>query len=206
MDLTHSIPLHSPTPLVSTPFDVSANYEYPFPPDHEYHASSSVASIPIPSRTCRPPSAGSLPMLSGSPPPHMSMSISPPPVSANYRSSPAHPKMRSREPPIPPGLITKRRPMDETRRESNDSIGSGSAPSEDASPMSTMLCSADCSKEQWSFRIREGKKNREMISDGSVDLGKNVRINEAAAADLAATNRRETEKRDGNNTPVPSQP
>jgi hypothetical protein len=69
-----------------------------------------------------------------------------------------------------------------------------------------MLCSADCSKEQWSFRIREGKKNREMISDGSVDLGKNVRINEAAAADLAATNRRETEKRDGNNTPVPSQP
>jgi len=99
--------LHSPTPIVGTPFDVKANYEYPFPANHDHHPSSSVPTIPSPILTSRPPSAGSL--LSGSPPPHILKSTSPPPVSASYTYSHTHPKMRSREPPVPPGLITKRR-------------------------------------------------------------------------------------------------
>jgi len=195
MDLTHNIPLHSPTPMVGTPFDVKANYEYPFPRDYEH--SSSVPAILIPNMTSRPPSAGSLHMLSGSPPPHMGISVSPPPVSASYTSSPAHPKMRSREPPVPPSLITKRRPNSKVRRESNDSIRGNSDATEDASPMgggSIMSGSGRDLSEQPSIVLRERrKKDRDAIEEGSVDFG-NVRIIEAEAVDATASVLREAER------------
>jgi len=201
VDLVHNIPLHSPTPIVGTPFDVTANYEYPFPPDHDHHhhPSSSVPTIPSPILTSRPPSTGSQHLLSGSPPPHIVKSISPPPVSASYTFSLTHLKMRSREPPVPPGLITKRRRISEARSASNDSIRSGSDVSEDASPMSrgsAVSRSADSSPAQdtrnSTLWLRERKKEREVIGDGSVDLSRNVRINEAEAVDAAATDRRES--------------
>jgi hypothetical protein len=198
MDLTHNIPLHSPTPIVGTPFNVNANFEYPFPPDQD-------SSGPTPSSTSRPPSAGSLHFLSSSPLPHRAKSISPPPVSASYTYSPAHPKMRSREPPIPPGLITKRRPISESRSASNDSISENSDASGDVgltSLGSVMSGSADIWPEQPSFGLRERKIGREVIGDVSVDLSRNVRINEAEAVDAAAADRRENERRHQDNTPV----
>jgi len=208
IDLVHNIPLHSPTPIVGTPFDVKANYEYPFPANHDHHPSSSVPTIPSPILTSRPPSASSL--LSGSPPPHILKSTSPPPVSASYTYSHTHPKMRSREPPVPPGLITKRR-ICEARSASNDSIRSGSDVSEDASPMSrgsAVPRSADSSPEQdtrnSTLWLRERKKEREVIGDGSVDLSRSVRINEAEAIDAAATDRRDGQRQNGDNTPVAS--
>jgi hypothetical protein len=203
MDLTHNIPLHSPTPIVGTPFDLNTNFEYPFPPDQDRPAGAN-----IPNPTSRPPSTGSYHLLSSSPPPYIAKSISPPPVSANYTYSPAHPKMRSREPPIPPGLISKRRRMSESRSASNDSIRTSCDVTGDVSPMSwsyAMSRSADSLPEPSNSGIRERKKDREVIGDGSVDLGRNVRINEAEAVDAAAIDRRENEQQHGDNTPVPSE-
>jgi len=135
----------------------------------------------------------------------MAKRISPPPVSASYTYSPAHPKMRSREPPIPPGLITKRRPISGSRSASNDSISENSDANGDVGPMSlgsAMSGSADILQEQPDFGLRGRKKGREVIGDGSVDLSRNVRINEAEAVDAAAADHRENERRYRDNTPV----
>jgi hypothetical protein len=68
-----------------------------------------------------------------------------------------------------------------------------------------MSRSADSLPEPSNSGIRERKKDREVIGDGSVDLGRNVRINEAEAVDAAAIDRRENEQQHGDNTPVPSE-
>ena len=201
LDLTHNIPLHSPTPIVGTPFDVNANYEYPFPPDHNSHPSSSVPSIQSPISTSRPPSTCSLHMLSNSPPPHTAKSTSPPPVSSSYTYPRAHPKMRPHEPPVPPGLITKRRRLSAARSGSNDSIQTNSDANEDVSPKTTLSSypdnALDLRSQMPSYELRGRKKEKGLIGDGSVDLGRSVRINEAEAVDAAAARR-------NTNTPIRS--
>lgn len=121
LDLVHNIPLRSPTLIMGTPFDVTVNYEYPFPLDHP---PSTVPTISSP--TMQLPSASSQHLLSSSLPPHVAKSISPPPISGSYSHSLTHPKMQSPEPPIPPGIITRRQ-MSKARSASNDSIRSGDA-------------------------------------------------------------------------------
>jgi len=193
VDLVHNIPLHSPTPIVGTPFDVKATYEYPFPQDLDCHPSSSVPSIPSPVSGSRPSSAGSQHILRGSPP-HMAKSGSPPPASASYPFPLVHPKMRSREPPIPPGLITKHRRIWGSVSSSNDIISAYDM-IEDTSQMSRgpVSISVDSSLEQDARNLNDGlrerKREREVIGDGSVDLNRNVRINQAEAIDAAATGR-----------------
>jgi len=84
--------------------------------------------------------------------------------------------------------------MSETRSASNDSIGASSDATGDISLMGwdyVISRSADSLPEQSSFGLRERKKEREVTGDGSVDLSRNVRINEAEAVDAAANGRRE---------------
>jgi hypothetical protein len=97
--------------------------------------------------------------------------------------------------------------MSESRSASNDSISASSDAIGDVSPVGWGYAtsrSADSLPEQSSFGIRERKKDREVIGDGSVDLSRSVRINEAEAVDAAAIDRRENERRHGDNTLVSS--
>ncbi|KAI0368599.1 hypothetical protein BV20DRAFT_447276 [Pilatotrama ljubarskyi] len=114
LDLS-SLNLHSPSSIVGTPFDVSPRFEYPFPP--------ATCSPPFPSIYDFDPALPSIPPLYS----HMSAfpSMAPPPASTSThfmsgaltsrtrgdtRSfSPTHPKLQSRDPPIPPSLVKKRR-------------------------------------------------------------------------------------------------
>ncbi|KAJ3932212.1 MAG: hypothetical protein NXY57DRAFT_1004017 [Lentinula lateritia] len=120
--------LHSPSNIVGTPFTVnSAPFEYPFPPNT---TQSSEGLFP----PLTPPSLLSASLsLSG---PTVALSTSPPfgPDARSY--SPTHPKMRTVDPPVPPGLAKKRQRWSLTlaRRESsflsqtsesNTSSGSG---------------------------------------------------------------------------------
>ncbi|KAI0359914.1 hypothetical protein OH77DRAFT_1517492 [Trametes cingulata] len=108
--------LHSPSSIVGTPFDISPRFEYPFPP--------ATCSPPFPSIYDFDPALPTIPPLGS----HMSAfpSIAPPPVAStsfpfmsgaltgrtrgDIRSfSPTHPKLQSRDPPIPPSLVKKRR-------------------------------------------------------------------------------------------------
>lgn len=214
INLLSNVSLHSPSPIVGTPFDVKANkFEYPFP-DLDEQTSPSVPTNSSPQSISRPPSSGSQHLLSSSPPPHVARNISPPPINfLNY--TPAHPKMRAknREPPVPPGLITKRRRISDTMRArspSNESVRTESDTSGDVSPMSwgSVLSSVESLMDHDPNTIslmRERKKEREVIGDGSVDLGRNVRINEAEAVDAAAVSHNLIEnggQSAGDNTPV----
>ena len=211
INLLHAIPLHSPTPIVGTPFDAKANkFEYPFPPLGE----SSAPNDPRPLSSSPRPRAGSQHILSGSPPPHAMKCASPPFSLRKY--SPTHPKFRSnvREPPVPPGIVTRRRRISDnaTRARSSSIDSSRSRTESDASgnisPMSwssMLLSSADSSLEcsdpsqRLVSELRERKNGREIIGDGAIDLEKRVRINEAEAVD--ASHRKEMEEA-GESTPV----
>lgn len=136
IDILRNIPLHSPTPIVGTPFDLRKNFEYPFPPDHaphpcepdraltlpahpsnvSVHAVHTTHPLPTPAAAPRAPLARTNGHASARTPasPHThtngagSPGLSPPALHTH-----SHPKMRTREPPVPPGLITKRRRVSE---------------------------------------------------------------------------------------------
>ncbi|KAH9838449.1 uncharacterized protein C8Q71DRAFT_530988 [Rhodofomes roseus] len=124
-----ALSLHSPSALVGTPFDLSPRFEYPFPASASASAADADAHYPYP-YPCAPGWAGfpvstSLPNLAVGPAfayghphppwgPGLPMGMG---VGAAQSSIHAHPKMRVREPPVPPGLVKKRRLMRERERE-----------------------------------------------------------------------------------------
>lgn len=93
--------LHSPSSIVGTPFDVSPRFEYPFPSD-----------IPEPPPTVLPIHASLAIQFSAFPntttvaSPTLTLSNPPPRESRGFLAT--HPKLQTREPPIPPGLSKKR--------------------------------------------------------------------------------------------------
>ncbi|OCH95367.1 hypothetical protein OBBRIDRAFT_883925 [Obba rivulosa] len=95
MSLSHLV-LHSPSPFVGTPFDLSPRFEYPFPP-----AAASAPDVSLPAPPFPPFCvSASLSALS----PASRAALSP----ASMRSH-AHPKLPNSQPPVPPGLALKRR-------------------------------------------------------------------------------------------------
>ncbi|KZP22559.1 hypothetical protein FIBSPDRAFT_474604 [Athelia psychrophila] len=141
-----TVPLHSPAPLVGTPFDPRTSFEYPFPAPSAYHSPSPLwmqegRTIPSPT-PARPASAGPLsaPSYHHHPYSHLHSPLSwarPMPLPDRERATasaspthtarahhlpvpgqPQHPnlKLRARlmgrgvgEPPVPPGLVKRRR-------------------------------------------------------------------------------------------------
>ncbi|OSX58807.1 hypothetical protein POSPLADRAFT_1075734 [Postia placenta MAD-698-R-SB12] len=91
--------LHSPSPIVGTPFELSPRFEYPFP------ASASAHGDPYPYAAPAFAASASLPNLGALPGPRAGTDAK--------GLSPAHPKLRvrlrDREPPVPPSLARKRR-------------------------------------------------------------------------------------------------
>ena len=202
------VPLHSPTPIVGTPFDAN-KFEYPFPPLGDSSASNDPRPL---SSSPRPPSACSQHILPGSPQSHTVKYESPPFRLRKYSPTPAKFLSNVREPPVPPGLVTKRHRISDdvtrARSLSMDSAHTESDASWNISPMSwgsVLSSSADSSLEcsDPSQRLvseqRERKSGRGVIGDGTIDLEKRVRINEAEAVD--ASHRREVEEA-GESTPV----
>ncbi|KAI0710197.1 hypothetical protein C8Q76DRAFT_695285 [Earliella scabrosa] len=113
-----SLTLHSPSSIVGTPFDPSPRFEYPFPASCAppvLQVDPALPSFPI----LASPLLSFPHMLSGLPPslPLTIPSLAPSgpavpttKVKAEFRSfSPTHPKLQAREPPIPPGLVKKRK-------------------------------------------------------------------------------------------------
>jgi len=93
-----NLQLHSPSHIVGTPFtgessstsSSSTRFEYPFP----------ISSLSSPTNS--PPSNA----LSPAYPSHH---VSPAPPALELPYTPAHPKLRTNPPPIPPGLLKKKR-------------------------------------------------------------------------------------------------
>ncbi|KAF7977059.1 hypothetical protein HWV62_4842 [Athelia sp. TMB] len=122
MHVHATVPLHSPTPLVGTPFDPRTSFEYPFPPPRSptsapppyNHNPYSHLHQPSPLWLQGHTHARTIP--SPSPLPSRPASAGPP---ASWTPSPdrASPtlKLRARlmrgagEPPVPPGLVKRRR-------------------------------------------------------------------------------------------------
>lgn len=91
--------LHSPsTNIIGTPFTVTSTpYEYPFPPNA--HASSSSETLFTAPYLLTSPLSLSAPTVA----------VTASPFGPDARSySSTHPKLRTVEPPIPPGLVQKR--------------------------------------------------------------------------------------------------
>ncbi|KAK2462971.1 hypothetical protein APHAL10511_005023 [Amanita phalloides] len=105
--------LHSPSPIVGTPFATSARFEYPFP---DCSASSSSLAASLASSSSSPGSHSSCPLnfpISLPPSVHFHRPfafVSQPSLSsaATNSHSPTHPKLRLQNPPVPPTLIKKR--------------------------------------------------------------------------------------------------
>ncbi|KAF9457855.1 hypothetical protein BDZ94DRAFT_1272109 [Collybia nuda] len=146
MNLT-DLTLHSPSSqIVGTPFATnSTRFEYPFPVGSsatETHQANSLTSSPsFPSLV----SGSTFPGTSSSSSSPQSLATTPPSLSQfstvfplelpNY--SPTHPKMRTGNPPVPPGLVKKRGRWSFgllRRRSSNSSNGSQSSPGGSRSP------------------------------------------------------------------------
>lgn len=120
--------LHSPSQIIGTPYHdgaagSSGRFEYPFPATTETSdtLSASLPALSSPLSTLSSPS-----LFSASPPTHhqshsYSYPLPAPSAPANY--SPLHPKLRSDEPPIPPGLARKLKLRGRGR---SSSTGSGS--------------------------------------------------------------------------------
>lgn len=185
--MLNNIPLHSPTPIVGTPFDVKANFEYPFPPDREVTpVSSSAPTLSNAFSSC------SQHFYSTSPS-HIT-SISPPPLSTsyNYKLQAKMRQVHTREPPVPPELIRRRRRSKglRTRSPSSDSYRAESETSEDINWGSVLSYTTD-SVVDLDTGQRERKREREAKRDGSVDLGRSTRMRQAEgerrAADKALT-------------------
>ncbi|KAF7977160.1 hypothetical protein HWV62_4585 [Athelia sp. TMB] len=122
MHVHAAVPLHSPTPLVGTPFDPRTSFEYPFPPPpstvppthHQYHHPYHHHHAPLPlwlqGHTHPYPRASTSPVAVPSRP----ASAGPSPDRDRDRASPTH-RLRARlmrgagEPPVPPGLVKRRR-------------------------------------------------------------------------------------------------
>ncbi|KAF9815815.1 hypothetical protein IEO21_04327 [Rhodonia placenta] len=95
--------LHSPSPIVGTPFELSPRFEYPFPASAS--ASAGAHEDPYPYAAPAFAASASLPNLGALPGPRAGTDAK--------GLSPAHPKLRvrlrDREPPVPPSLARKRR-------------------------------------------------------------------------------------------------
>ncbi|KAI0090259.1 hypothetical protein BDY19DRAFT_905290 [Irpex rosettiformis] len=104
-----NLSLHSPSTIVGTPFDVSPRFEYPFPESSTEHDSPMISPF-------IPPSASVYvqhnTVALGIPPPHSLPPFFPPPHNHQYHhrnSLPTHLKLVHRDPPVPPGLVAKKR-------------------------------------------------------------------------------------------------
>ena len=99
---TSELALHSPSDqIVGTPFGVdSPRFEYPFP-QSTTNSTDSIPSLQGGASSSRFSSSSSLSVLSPGP------SVLSPLDSRSY--SPTHPKMRTEDPPVPPGLMKKHR-------------------------------------------------------------------------------------------------
>lgn len=139
--------LHSPSSrIVGTPFATSsARFEYPFPEGptttEPHQATSSTPSPSFPSLASGstfpgPSSSSSQPQSLATTPPSISHFSPPFPLELpNY--SPTHPKMRTGNPPVPPGLVKKRGRWSLgllRRRSTNGSSGSQSSAGGSRSP------------------------------------------------------------------------
>lgn len=159
IELLNNIPLHSPTPIVGTPFDVKANFEYPFPPDREPTPVSSSAPI----SSC----------FHSTSPSHI-ISISPPPLSMSYNHK-LQTKMRhahTREPPVPPELIRRRRRSVGLRARSPSTERTEGDAREDINRGSVFFNSTDGSADP---DTGQKEKRRERTSDGSAGPGSSSR-------------------------------
>ncbi|KAI0763497.1 hypothetical protein BD413DRAFT_616372 [Trametes elegans] len=107
--------LHSPSSIVGTPFDISPRFEYPFPPAtcsplfpsvHDFDpGASSFAALPAVDMTNIPSIPSPMP---GSFPSFPVATVLPGRARGETRNfSPTHPKLQSRDPPVPPGLVKK---------------------------------------------------------------------------------------------------
>lgn len=94
-----NLTLHSPSSIVGTPFDLSPRFEYPFPAGAVSEPDFSLAAASYPAF---PSALAAFSLLSSTSMPAL------PPTTA--RPAPTHPKLRSCQPPVPPGLAKKRRP------------------------------------------------------------------------------------------------
>ncbi|KAI0703800.1 hypothetical protein BC835DRAFT_1410531 [Cytidiella melzeri] len=101
-----NLSLHSPHSFVGTPFDVSPRFEYPFPP-----TTGRDTGIITPSPARHPTTT--TPFAPTSLYVHGTVTLGQSPLALNRpgRSfSPTHPKLATRDAPVPPGLAAKKRP------------------------------------------------------------------------------------------------
>ena len=104
-----NLSLHSPPSFLGTPFDVSPRFEYPFPPAPS--EPDSAITLPLFSPFAPISSSVYVHHALTSFPPH---SVPPPPQPLHIHrperaSSPTHPKLVPKDPPIPPSLVAKKK-------------------------------------------------------------------------------------------------
>ncbi|OBZ72061.1 hypothetical protein A0H81_08031 [Grifola frondosa] len=106
-----NLSLHSPSSIVGTPFELSPRFEYPFPLSSEMETdttlSSPLSTLSSPLTPLNNPLAFTIPFTTGLP--SFPLSSAPRHRSELHSHSPTHPKLHPRDPPVPPGLVKKRR-------------------------------------------------------------------------------------------------
>jgi hypothetical protein len=168
--------LHSPSQIVGTPFAVNSTpFEYPFPETNSTstpHALPVACSLPTLSYNLSqapfsPSAASSVPLLSSSSPVHLSSPSPPsmqhyptsfPPPQDMPAYSPTHPKMRTGNPPVPPGLVKKRQRWSLSLLSSHRSENYKSQKSDESGRGSrSRLSSSDLYLDhEWDLNVSEG--------------------------------------------------
>ncbi|KAI0833431.1 hypothetical protein BC628DRAFT_1294093, partial [Trametes gibbosa] len=114
-----SLNLHSPSSIVGTPFDISPRFEYPFPPppascsphfQSVFDFDPVIQAFPALANHAAGLPSGAPSMPSAVSHPAMSVMLPCRPRSSEQRSfSPTHLKLQTRDPPVPPSLVKKRK-------------------------------------------------------------------------------------------------